>query len=274
MGPISKLFLPPPALSGCMLAAIYRDTRGAMLSNTDRINHFPASPLVSLTLVRHGTLHVLPPAGGWATALETPALPRFSAMPPQSSPTTSWGPAEIEAITIGIYPDAWHDLGGEKTCSRIPIGLVNALKHFDATTDPNAGWQALCDSLAPHWARHRSAQWYRATGIADWVKGLTARTAFSGTGQSLRSVERRMKRFSGQTRRTLEFFSAFETLQATAHSNTGKSLAEIAYEAGYSDQSHMGRAVRRATGFSPARLNQAIQSDEAFWCYRLLGERF
>ena len=48
----------------------------------------------------------------------------------------------------------------------------------------------------------------------------------------------------------------------------------LAGDAGYSDQSHMGRAVRRATGFSPARLNRMIESEESFWCYRLLGQRF
>ena len=45
-------------------------------------------------------------------------------------------------------------------------------------------------------------------------------------------------------------------------------------EGGFADQSHMGRAVRRATGFSPARLNRMIESEESFWCYRLLGQRF
>jgi AraC-like DNA-binding protein len=52
------------------------------------------------------------------------------------------------------------------------------------------------------------------------------------------------------------------------------SAAGLTTEAAFSDQSHMGRAVRRATGFSPAHLNRVIATEEAFWCYRLLGERF
>ena len=274
MSPISKLFLPPPALSGCVLAAVYRDTRGAMLPAADRINHFPASPLVSVTLVRHGTLHLLEPGGDWTTASRAPALPELTVMAPQDTPTTSWALNEIEAITLGIYPDAWRSLGGDAEYSQIPASLVNALKHFGTEKDPQTGWQALCERLTPQWARNRVVRWQQATGVTDWVKGLIIRSALSGTGQSLRSIERRMKRYSGQTRRNLEFFSAFEGLQALAQQNQGMPLAEIAHEAGYADQSHMGRAVRRATGFTPARLNRAIQNNESFWCYRLLGERF
>lgn len=51
-------------------------------------------------------------------------------------------------------------------------------------------------------------------------------------------------------------------------------LSERLAEAGFSDQSHVGRAVRRTTGFSPAKLNRLIQREEAFWCDRLLGEHF
>ena len=56
--------------------------------------------------------------------------------------------------------------------------------------------------------------------------------------------------------------------------NADTDLASLATDAGYSDQSHMGRAVRGATGFSPAQLNRHIETEEAFWCYRLIGERF
>jgi len=50
--------------------------------------------------------------------------------------------------------------------------------------------------------------------------------------------------------------------------------AELAAEAGFADQSHLGRALKRATGFSPVSLNRKIATEEPFWCYRLLGERF
>ena len=79
---------------------------------------------------------------------------------------------------------------------------------------------------------------------------------------------------SGHTRRSLDFYSAFEKLHEISRRHSESSLADIAYASGYADQSHMGRVVRRATRFTPARLNRAIQTEEPFWCYRLLGERF
>jgi AraC-like DNA-binding protein len=114
----------------------------------------------------------------------------------------------------------------------------------------------------------------RVTGVADWTRSVVARVAVSGPGRSVRSIERRLRRASGKSRRTLDFFGTFDRLHAISRAAPDRPLAEIALDAGYSDQSHMGRAVRRATGFSPARLNRAIETEEAFWCYRLLGERF
>ena len=101
-----------------------------------------------------------------------------------------------------------------------------------------------------------------------------SRAARSGRGNSLRTFDRHLKRLSGQTRRSLDFYTTFEGLHRIAVTEATGTPADIAALAGYADQSHMGRSVRRATGFSPAALNHAIRTEEAFWCYRLLGQRF
>ncbi len=270
MPAISKLFLPPASLSGCLFAGILRDTRGVILSDADRINHFPASPLVSVTQVLCGELRLLPTSGDWCNVADTLPLPSTSVMGPNVSPVSSWAAGECAAFTVGFYHDAWLILGGAAGFSHVPGSIGSALQRFCAEQDPADGWRAFCDALAPVWAEARPA----LMGIADWAKTVTTRAALSGSGRSLRSVERRIRRTSGQTRRALEFYGSFENLHRVTQQHPETSLAEIAQEAGYADQSHMGRSVRRATGFSPARLNRAIKSDEAFWCYRLLGERF
>ncbi len=273
MRPVSKLFLPPPPLSGCLFAAVYRDTRGVMLSDTDRINHFPASPLVSVTLVSCGELHLLPARSGPAARSMLP-LPRLFVMGPQNAPVSSWAPGEITAISVGIYPDAWLRLGGDEDFSVAPECLATALKRLAAEENPETGWAAFCDALNGVWAGRRPSPWHGATGIVDWARAVMIRSALSGSGRSLRSLERRIKRFSGHKRRVLDFYSSIENLHRISRQSPESPLAEIAVEAGYADQSHMGRAVRRATGLSPARLNRAIETEEAFWCYKLLGERF
>ena len=268
MDPRSTLFLPPPALSGCLFGGIFRDTRGAEMSPADRINHFPASPLVSVSLIGSGELWLLPKHED-----DTP-LPSIFAYGPTDHPTSSCAFGPVMALTVGIYHDAWLQLGGDQMYSNTPKGLTRALEHFAAFENPEKGWGVFCEILEPIWKGLRPTTHKRIQGVGDWTRAVMTRAALSGPGQSLRSLERRLKRFSGQTRRNLSFYNSLENLHMISQQNTGKPIADIALEAGYSDQSHMGRAVRRATGFSPARLNRAIVTEESFWCYRLLGEKF
>ena len=274
MAPISKLFMPPPALAGCILAGVFRDTRGANLPDADRTNNFPATPLVTVTLVQQGTIHLIPPGKEWRAARSMPALPGKFVMRPQGTPVSSWAQGDVVALTLGVYPDAWLSLGGDHTGSELPRIFEEAMDQFARAPEPTAGWRGLCEKLEVTWSRNRQPTWHRATSLTDWAKAVATRAALSGSGRGVRSIERRFKRYTGHTRSTLEFFAAFEQLHEKSLEKAGSPLAEIAIDAGYSDQSHMGRVIRRATGFSPARLNKAIETEEAFWCYRLLGERF
>jgi len=272
MGNSSKLLLPPPALSGCVFAAIVRDTRGIELTAQDRLNFFPASPLVSVTYVAVGDIRLLPPGGSVDAAQTIQPQPRVFVVAPNEQPTVSWSEGPVLAISLGIYPDAWAQLQGN--CD-LPELLQRA---FAACDDVEAGWVSFCSGLTPIWHDTRDTSAFQAgvrtPQIADWARALIAKAALSGTGRSIRSLERRLKRWSGLTQQTLAFYAAFENLHHHWVHAKDASLAELATAAGYADQSHMGRAVRRATGFSPARLNHLIQTEEAFWCYRLLSERF
>lgn len=274
LAPISKLFLPPRHLSSCFFAGILRDTRGADLSDIDRLNHFPASPLVTVTLVMDGELKIVPQGQYWRFAKDIAPLPKLSVTPPQDGPVSSWSAGKIRAISLGIYHDAWLTMGGAADYTSIPIEITEALGNFAVLEDNDVAWTALCARLSSFWQDKREASLPVITGISDWVRSIIARTALSGSGKSLRSMQRQIKRTTGQTRQDLDFYSTFENLHRISLQNADGSAADIAIDAGYSDQSHMGRAVRRATGFSPSQLNQAIETEEAFWCYRLLGERF
>ncbi|MFZ1679465.1 MAG: helix-turn-helix domain-containing protein [Rhizobiaceae bacterium] len=272
--PVSRLFLPPRALAACVFAAIYRDTRGANLTESDRVNHFPASPLVSVTRVIQGNLTILPDHPAAQGRMQASAGGPPLIMGPRDDPVSSISPGEVVALTVGFYPDSWQLLGGTIGSENAPRCIVEGLMHFGKTHDPERDWQHFCTAIQAEWEGMRSPEWTVKARLLDWAKAATARAALSGTGRSLRSIERRLKRSSGHTRRTLDFYAAFETLHRVAHQNPKSALADIALASGYSDQSHMGRAVRSATGFTPSRLNRAIRLEEPFWCYRLLGERF
>lgn len=270
MPPRSALLLPPRPLSGCVFAAIVRDTRGTNLSDKERFNHFPASPLVSVTRIVEGTL--------WLGKTQESVLPPLSVLQPQDSPTTSWSPGPVAAITVGFYPDAWALLCGDGPRDQLPPPLSGVFDLFTNLSAPEEDWASFCTILSDIWQETRMTtagpDWAGSRMLSDWMQALLARAALAGPGRSMRAMERRLRRWSGQSRQTLNFFADFEHLHRLSVRSPDQSLAALAADAGYADQSHMGRAVRRATGFSPARLNRLIETHESFWCYRLLGERF
>lgn len=97
----------------------------------------------------------------------------------------------------------------------------------------------------------------------------------SQSGASLRQLQRTVRRLTGQSYRQLQLYQrteqAFGQLTQSAEHSASR-WASLAAESGYADQSHLGREVRRMTGFSPARLEAMMQADEAFWFYRLLWQ--
>lgn len=278
MKPLSALLLPPPELSSCIFAAIFRDTRGAALSDSDRFNHFPASPLVSVTFVIEGELRLLEKGEGLSEAQKTLPIVAHHMAPPQDKPVTSWSPGPVAVVTVGFYPDAWMKLEQSGAASTLPEALETAFATLIADDDITTGWGRFCTEITASWLSARSsrglADWSGSQRMADWSRSMLARAALAGPGRSVRALERRVRRWSHQSQRSLKFFSDIDNLHELATDKAQTSLASIASDAGYADQSHMGRAVRRATGFSPAVLNRYIETKEAFWCYRLLGKRF
>jgi AraC-like DNA-binding protein len=268
----SSFLFPPSDLSACLFAAVVRDTRGIELSELDRFNFFPASPLVSITHVAEGEIRLVAAADSLEAARAAPPIPDTSIVPAQDTPTVSWcaGPALV--VTVGIYPDAMARISDQFDL------LAEWARAFEFGDDVHAAWARFCAALSPVWkaARGDAALPRRrgVTALSDWARALVVHAAMTGPGCGVRSLERRLKRWSGQTRRSLNFYAAIYDLQRLEAGARHKPLAELALDAGYSDQSHMGRAVRRATGFSPEQLNHLIRTKEAFWYYRLAGEQF
>ncbi len=271
---VSRFLNPPRALASCVFVAIHRDTRGANLTSPNRINHFPASPLVAVTTIRHGQLKLLGESGLPVDPGALAPLEDIFVTAPSRLPIASWSPGDVEAITVGFFPDAWILLQGARDFSSLPDIIFRAITALRGKRTADEGWTAFCEVLEPIWRKHRDECWKPARHLSEWARSVMVRAARSSRGESLRSFERHLKRLSGQTKRTLDFYTTFEGLHRIATTEANGTPADIAAMAGYSDQSHMGRSVRRATGFSPAALNHAIQTEEAFWCYRLLGQRF
>lgn len=113
--------------------------------------------------------------------------------------------------------------------------------------------------------------------LRGWVQSLAVRAAFTRPGAGLRQAQRRFKDWTGQSHRDLQLYVRTERamVRATAQAQacgTAPDLALVAAEAGFADQSHLGREVRRVTGLPPGQLGELMKNHEAFWFYRLLSE--
>ncbi len=259
-------------MAGCVL----RDTRGVQLSDADRVNYFPASPLFTITVVLEGELRVAPKILSLEALRILPVAPKLLVLPPQPCPQMSWSAGPVLATTIAFFPDAWQQLGG-KLDGTPPANVVDGLSTL-ASQPLSQAWPVVWQGLETIWAQRHCADhppdWVGSDRLKDWTYHLMGQLVQTGAGRGLRSAQRRLQRWTGLNRQTIEFFAKVEDLHRINATDPDASPAEIAVEAGFADQSHMGRALKRATGFSPVTLNQKIATEESFWCYRLLGERF
>ncbi|WP_298858448.1 helix-turn-helix domain-containing protein [uncultured Sulfitobacter sp.] len=272
----SQLILPPKTLSNCIAGCIVRDTRGVPLSVTDRVNYFPASPLYTVTLTFAGRIHMADQILPLEQLRKRPCAPKRLFMPPQSKPQMSWSSGPIWAMTVAFYPDAWQRLGG--TLDGAPPETIEDALSLLETGLLEISWSEFWQEMSTIWAKSEGSDWPTnwsgSDRLKDWTNHLMGQLLQTGLGRSLRSTQRRLQRWTGLDKQALEFFARIEEVHRLISAEPTATPAELATEAGFADQSHMGRSLKRATGFSPVSLNQKIATEESFWCYRLLGERF
>lgn len=280
----TRLHAVPPDLHGTCVAMLVRDTRGQDLSDAQRLTHFPASPLMSLTWSdgQQGGLVSRTAQGPRWTPFGTSRLIGGS----QSQPTVTWAPtdgrvgmlcftADVARSLFGLDPAAVQDRFVAADAV-LDAGWRPLLDALCATTDDAAMLRALQTHIAPRWLALRREQPTHASlrrSGRHWVESL-ARCAREWTNlRSTRQVERRIKDFSGRSLREWQslvrteglFFAARERRDA----GLGYDWAALAQEEGFADQAHLSRQTRRITGFAPGEFARRYEEDESFWAYRL-----
>lgn len=281
---ISRLWLPRPALASCVRAVMARDTRGAELDDDQRFDHMPTSPLCGLFWQLEGSTELLPPGSPASTAVPRQSLPaRVMFGGPVTVPMLYWHPGLHHGMMLALTADAVHRLTGLDVADWVD-------RRADAYETLPADWRPMLDAvlhapdddarvacieefLEPRWQAVRPALPLHAHRYLNWAHSLAAHAALSGPGKSLRQVERRIKRWAGLPMRALLGMGraemAFFQGMAQALERGAPNWAELADAAGYADQSHFCREVRRVTGCSPEELYRRITEEESFWSYRL-----
>jgi AraC-like DNA-binding protein len=279
----SELHLPRFSLNGCIRGVMLRDTRGVTLGPEQRFNHYPATPLCSISWYLKGEIDMLDPGcpptlNALRQAIVAPIV--FSG--PQTHPVITWSRGQGYGMMLLLLPDAFNALTGLD-----PGRWLN--RTVDASDVLPESWLVMCERvrvasidlervhlmeefLDPLWQTYRPKQALDMQRYADWLQGIALRAATSKVGRSLRQIERRILQWTGQPMRELRGFVRAERafFDSMAKVDTiPMDWVGLALDNDFSDQSHLCRISRRMTGFSPTALRERIANDEGFWPYRI-----
>lgn len=282
--PHGSLSLAPPSLQGALIALIGRDTSGVTLDAAQRLSHFPASPMVTLSWYHDmdvGLIDTDDARRGWR-AFGALILLAGS----QTHPLVSWAPTTGRGYIACFAPDAAQQLFGiDLTVVQDRFVAVDTLLGREwmplwdtllAAGDEATTMAALEHFLAPRWrAVHGggSALLSLRQFGRHWVEKLAWQAHDWHRTRSPRQVERRIKSFSGRSLRQWQTLTRTEGLFFAARDRyeSGHELdwATLALDQGFADQSHMSRAARQISGFAPNEFAKRFIEDETFWVYRL-----
>jgi len=277
------LRLPPASLQGALVAVASRDTRGVGLNDVQRLSHFPASPLVTLSWFRCVDVGQIT-QGDRGTDWQPFGAPCVVSGT-QAHPTVTWAPTTGHGCMAFFHADAAQALFG-LDLARIQDRFVPANEAMGPDWTPL--WDALQSSADADvigvLEQHLARRWQTLRGRDSdqpslrqlgrhWVERLAWQAHEWRREHSPRHVERRIKSFSGRSLREWQAIVRTEGLFFAARDrhDAGQPFdwATMALDEGFADQAHMTRAVRRITGFTPAEFARRFAEDESFWMYRL-----
>ena len=284
--PHAELLWPRPSLAGCIFGTFVRDTRGCALTSPERMNYFPAGPYCCVSWFFEGQAHIIDGPAGVSDPAATPPLPHLLFNGPHTRPTVSWNPGPVYGMIMMFHPDAIAALAGvdisalvdRKVPAQDVLGgaFLSACEAMMLSGTAHDRYRRFEERLDPLWQKARPPGHVAAQLLEDWTRTLAVRAATSAPGSSLRQIERRIRAWTGQSMRGLQKSVRAEQAHALYVARRGEpmDLAQFAADAGFADQSHMTRHIKRETGFTPTQLRDLMETEEAFWSFRLMGERF
>jgi AraC-like DNA-binding protein len=258
-------------LEACVLGIVTRRVKAA--AESGHISRFPATTSCSLVWVLEG----------FAVRVgdEQPMRDRILFRGPQTRPVVARHRGPLHMFILLLAPDALCGLTG--------IGVdrhLNRILPLAAALDES--WQAMAldvlqarsdedrvklveTFLEPRWRAVLSSNrafWGPAQRQGEWSRAAISRVDKIANGRSKRQLERRMRTVTGWSARGLKSFARAECALSLAALATQVNWASIAAEAGYADQSHLCRELRRYTGLSPHQLWLHVQNEPALWVYK------
>jgi hypothetical protein len=168
------------------------------LTDAQRFNHYPATPLPMVSWIFEGDLHmVAEPLSPSAPPVLARALPRGVLSGPHRKPSVSRSPGPVHALSVAFYPQALPRLPGigvEPFLDKIvPLKAVASGALVDALVDIGKAcarepFDQLEAALMPVWQGMHDGQ--ALPTMRGWVQSMAMRAAFSRPGASLRRAQR------------------------------------------------------------------------------------
>jgi AraC-like DNA-binding protein len=263
---------------------ISRDFHAVPLSDAQRLTHLPATPFVGLCCFQGCDGGLV--ARGADAPQWRPFPARLMVSGSQSMPSVYWSPesgrvvlvlfpADVARQLFGLDPGAVHDRF-EPAHEALDEQWWPLLEALASACDDEATLAALERHIAPRWQALRGAPApvasLRRIG-RHWIERLAVQAGQWSRTHSQRQVERRVKALSGRSLREWQVLVRAEGVFHLARDRYEAGLpfdwAGLALEEGFADQSHLVRAAKRITGFSPTAFALRYVEDESFWLYRL-----
>lgn len=257
-----QVFRPPPEAARWIDGAV-----AVRLSAAHTTSRFPAMPHAMLTLrLLHG-------ADG---ARQPPVLAGPVSFHTLSTrPVTHLHAGEITALGLLVRPAAaacllgqatgaladrvldWQDLAGAHEAARLEHELDRARTDLQRL-------RLLLDSLRRALA---VASRGRDTALARLCQavGLLGAQAGDPLGLGRRQLERRCQAVLGVAPKQFQRLVRFQHALSAAVAGGPQRLAEAALDAGFYDQSHLGRDARQLAGAPVGRLLAAARPDSPWW---------
>jgi Helix-turn-helix domain len=269
-----RRFEPRTTLEACVRGFVVRQVEGT--EDSEHLSRFPATASCSLSWFLEGS--------AVRVCDEQSAHARIVFRGPQTRPVVVRHRGPLHMFILLLAADALWWLTGARVDRHL-----NRIYPLAAALDDT--WQAMAIDvlhapadedrvkriekfLEPRWhaarLRNRAASWGPAQRYGEWSRAAKSRAHVFSKGQSRRQLERQMRTMTGWSARALTGLArAEDALLLAAHSTESRvNWASIAAEAGYADQSHLCRELRRYTGFSPQQLWRCVPHEEDLWVYK------
>lgn len=227
----------------------------------------PANVYACLNVIVSGDVKICSTSGE--------SLPRIFLTGPFTAPVKTFASAPLNSLSIVFQPwllQSWFDLDLGNMVNAIidaayvprltDPAVVDALR--SATSQPSLLESALATLSVPHPNPGHEANMMANLLLETQNISETA----SRHGISVRQLERRFARNFGLSPKEWLRVKRFEG-SLVKLANDKESLANVAADAGYADQSHMTRDYRRATGFTPSQTKEGISKDKpGYWAFK------